>query len=108
LKKWRRDWKVALIEEANLDWHDLERVRFELNHDRALSFCFDAFSSREPVSTSLENAPTLSRDKHRSDYGSRLALRLAGTTAQCIEAHCVMNNLNRTAVGLTSSRMFPT
>jgi putative endonuclease len=23
LKKWRRDWKVALIEEANLDWHDL-------------------------------------------------------------------------------------
>jgi hypothetical protein len=23
----------------------LERVRFELNHDRALSFCFDAFSS---------------------------------------------------------------
>jgi hypothetical protein len=34
----------------------LERVRFELNHDRALSFCFDAFSSREPVSTSLENA----------------------------------------------------
>jgi AAHS family 4-hydroxybenzoate transporter-like MFS transporter len=35
----------------------LERVRFELNHGRALSFCFDAFSSREPVSTSLENAP---------------------------------------------------
>jgi hypothetical protein len=33
-----------------------ERVRFELNHDRALSFCFDAFSSREPMSTSLENA----------------------------------------------------
>jgi hypothetical protein len=24
---------------------DLERVRFELNHDRAPSFCFDAFSS---------------------------------------------------------------
>jgi hypothetical protein len=23
----------------------LERIRFELNHDRALSFCFDAFSS---------------------------------------------------------------
>jgi hypothetical protein len=23
----------------------LERVRFELNHDHALSFCFDAFSS---------------------------------------------------------------
>jgi putative endonuclease len=23
LKKWRRDWKIALIEEANLDWHDL-------------------------------------------------------------------------------------
>jgi hypothetical protein len=34
----------------------LERVRFELNHDRALSVCFDAFSSHEPDSTSLENA----------------------------------------------------
>jgi hypothetical protein len=27
-----------------------------LNQNRALNFCFDAFSSREPVSTSLENA----------------------------------------------------
>jgi hypothetical protein len=27
-----------------------------LNRNLALSFCFDAFSSREPVSTSLENA----------------------------------------------------
>jgi putative endonuclease len=23
LKKWRRDWKIALIEENNLDWSDL-------------------------------------------------------------------------------------
>ena len=23
LKKWRRDWKVALIEEMNPQWHDL-------------------------------------------------------------------------------------
>jgi putative endonuclease len=23
LKKWRRDWKIRLIEEQNLDWHDL-------------------------------------------------------------------------------------
>jgi putative endonuclease len=23
LKKWRRDWKIALIEEANPDWEDL-------------------------------------------------------------------------------------
>jgi putative endonuclease len=23
LKKWHRDWKIALIEENNLDWHDL-------------------------------------------------------------------------------------
>ena len=23
LKKWRRDWKIALIEEANPDWGDL-------------------------------------------------------------------------------------
>ena len=23
IKKWRRDWKIALIEEANPDWEDL-------------------------------------------------------------------------------------
>ena len=23
LKKWRRDWKIAVIEEFNLDWEDL-------------------------------------------------------------------------------------
>ena len=23
IKKWRRDWKIALIEEGNPDWHDL-------------------------------------------------------------------------------------
>ncbi len=23
LKKWRRDWKIRLIEEQNLDWRDL-------------------------------------------------------------------------------------
>ena len=23
IEKWRRDWKVRLIEEQNLDWHDL-------------------------------------------------------------------------------------
>src|SRR5207237_1892784 len=37
----------------------LDRIRvfsFRLNRNGALSFCFDAFSSREPVSTSLENA----------------------------------------------------
>ena len=22
LKKWRRDWKIRLIEEVNPDWHD--------------------------------------------------------------------------------------
>jgi hypothetical protein len=27
-----------------------------MNQNRALAFCFDAFSQREPVSTSLENA----------------------------------------------------
>jgi putative endonuclease len=26
LKKWRRDWKIALIEEANLDWQDLSNA----------------------------------------------------------------------------------
>src|SRR5882724_6046592 len=34
----------------------LEPFPFRLNRNGALSFCFDAFSSREPVSTSLENA----------------------------------------------------
>jgi hypothetical protein len=33
-----------------------ERVHSGLNHDGALSFYFDAFCSREPDSTSLENA----------------------------------------------------
>jgi putative endonuclease len=23
VKKWRRDWKIALIETENPDWHDL-------------------------------------------------------------------------------------
>ncbi|MET0905134.1 MAG: GIY-YIG nuclease family protein [Bradyrhizobiaceae bacterium] len=26
LKKWRRDWKVALIEANNSEWHDLYRA----------------------------------------------------------------------------------
>ena len=42
----------------------LEPIRFRLNQNRSSSFCFDGFSSREPVSTpdqvrgrlSLENA----------------------------------------------------
>jgi hypothetical protein len=34
----------------------LERVHFGWNHECALSFWFDAFSLREPVSASLENA----------------------------------------------------
>src|SRR5437667_10112249 len=36
--------------------HYLEPFPFRWNRNGALSFCFDAFSSREPVSTSLENA----------------------------------------------------
>ena len=32
------------------------RARFRCNRNRALVFCSDAFSSREPVSTSLDNA----------------------------------------------------
>jgi hypothetical protein len=32
-----------------------------LNQNRALVYCFDAFSSREPASTSLENATVLQR-----------------------------------------------
>ena len=26
IKKWRRDWKIRLIEQHNLDWHDLFRT----------------------------------------------------------------------------------
>src|SRR5438093_814390 len=40
----------------NLRSAPLEPFPFRLNRNGALSFCFDAFSSREPVSTSLENA----------------------------------------------------
>src|SRR5437763_2850133 len=40
----------------NLRSAPLEPFPFRLNRNKALSFCFDAFSSREPVSTSLENA----------------------------------------------------
>ncbi len=42
--------------------HVLEPFPSRLNRNGALGFCFDAFSSREPASTSLENAlSTLSR-----------------------------------------------
>jgi hypothetical protein len=41
-----------------------------LHQNRALLFCFDAFSSREPVSTSLENAPDLI---HILDFARRCA-----------------------------------
>jgi hypothetical protein len=34
----------------------VEPFPFRWNRNGALGFCFDAFSSREPVSTSLENA----------------------------------------------------
>jgi len=34
-----------------------EHFRVSSNHENALSFCFIEFSSREPVSTSLENTP---------------------------------------------------
>jgi hypothetical protein len=34
----------------------LEPFPFRWNRNGALAFCFDAFSSREPVPTSLENA----------------------------------------------------
>jgi hypothetical protein len=36
---------IKLAADLAARFFDLERVRFELNHDRALSFCFDAFSS---------------------------------------------------------------
>jgi putative endonuclease len=26
LKKWNRDWKIRLIEEDNLEWHDLSHL----------------------------------------------------------------------------------
>src|SRR6185312_6124269 len=41
----------------NLDrdgWRRLEPFPFRLNRNGTLDSCFDAFSSREPVSTSLE------------------------------------------------------
>ncbi len=29
LKRWRRDWKIALIEKENLDWSDLSNLIVE-------------------------------------------------------------------------------
>ena len=52
------------------------------NQNRALIFCFDAFSSREPVSTSLENA--LKKRSKRIEPGTYALLRLApGGLSQC-------------------------
>jgi hypothetical protein len=68
----------------------LEPFPFRLDRNGALSFCFDAFSSREPVPTSLENA--LRRNKNQmigcgpgsSDRGQRVAgiARSPGATVQ--------------------------
>jgi hypothetical protein len=37
-------------------WQAPEQFSIHLDRSLALAFCFNAFSSREPVSTSLENA----------------------------------------------------
>lgn len=29
LKRWKRDWKLALIEKVNLNWHDLAKDWFD-------------------------------------------------------------------------------
>src|SRR5437667_2002091 len=45
---WQRSWGTRNVSVESL-------FRSDWNRNGALSFCFDAFSSREPVSTSLEN-----------------------------------------------------
>src|SRR5262245_46934297 len=56
------------------------------------AFCFDAFSSREPVSTSLENAPELliplwvsAFPAQRSNPGDRLVLRAAPALVESVD-----------------------
>ncbi|MEH2675953.1 hypothetical protein DXU07_43425 [Bradyrhizobium elkanii] len=53
----------------------LEPIPFRLNRNGAPDSCFDAFSSREPVSTSLENA-LASRHPQREKAGGRYATGL--------------------------------
>src|ERR1700753_1305651 len=50
----------------------LEPFPFRWNRNAALGFCFDAFSPREPVSTSLENA--LTADFAADDGGEQFPL----------------------------------
>jgi uncharacterized protein YbjQ (UPF0145 family) len=50
---------------------DLELFPFRLNRNGALGFCFDAFSSREPVSTSLENALSRYLNRRKGDASFR-------------------------------------
>src|SRR4051812_43047968 len=51
----------------------LESSPFRWNRNGTLDYCFDAFSLREPVSTSLENA--LARVHRTPDHGNALRAR---------------------------------
>jgi hypothetical protein len=53
-----------------------------LNQNGALVFCFDAFSSREPVPTSLENALSRALAGARSGVTGHLASQIICCAAQ--------------------------
>jgi hypothetical protein len=61
----------------------LEPFPFRLNRNGALVFCFDAFSLREPVSTSLENA--LARHARSQHSAAQISL---GALAPIDRHHC--------------------
>ena len=51
-----KDVNIAALRSQRCRTESRARAPFRLNRNGALVSCFDAFSSREPVSTSLENA----------------------------------------------------
>jgi hypothetical protein len=52
-----------------------------LNQNRALGFCFDAFSSREPAATSLENAMSRPNSGHIGRFRRDFAIFRAAAAA---------------------------
>jgi hypothetical protein len=81
----RCEWQISLDSgQANL-----EPDRFGWNQNRAPGFYFDAFSSREPTATSLENAITPSAAAWRFPSADRARSRSAhGPRSGAASAHC--------------------
>src|ERR1700723_3862293 len=73
----------------------LEPFPFRWNRNGALDSCFDAFSSREPVSTSLENALELDATRQGAVHDEVRSRDEAGGTARQ-KYHRIRHLLRRT------------